>query len=221
MASATRVRNIVGQILFAENTYLCFACKNCDGEFLSLDSFDKHVNIVHKTNLASEDVRPVIYGKRVRVVVGSIAIDANGSTCLCCSSCDGEFLVKDSFFGHYHQMHGIPAIESIDLVTDDEGEVRIKIESHQSNTAAVSNVSRNGLATSSQSNTARANTAPEIASRSANAAPKIPMGMSSGIEQIQRRVKRRFTCDKYIEFEARLRSSQKRKKKTLKKTESK
>lgn len=42
-----RSRKAIGTILFDENNCLCFGCKQCDGEFLSIDTFHLHDDAMH------------------------------------------------------------------------------------------------------------------------------------------------------------------------------
>lgn len=61
-----RGRIVLGTIAKLNDGRFCFVCTQCDGEFLSIKSYENHINLVHQKQSMAEDVKPTLATVNVR-----------------------------------------------------------------------------------------------------------------------------------------------------------
>lgn len=61
-----RGRIVLGTIAKLNDEQFCFVCTQCDGEFLNIRSYEKHINLVHQKQTMAEDVKPIMAKVNVR-----------------------------------------------------------------------------------------------------------------------------------------------------------
>lgn len=62
----TRGRIVLGTIAQLNDKRFCFVCTQCDGEFLSIPSYEKHINLVHQKQTIADALQPTMATVNIR-----------------------------------------------------------------------------------------------------------------------------------------------------------